>query len=72
MNLDLTDASTQLAVAAAVMALLASLAVMADRRRARRANLDRAGFMPWAGIFFWCVLLAASLAGLAIQAWSSR
>lgn len=36
------------AIAAFVVAIIASIA---ERRRARRTDINRVGFMPWQGIF---------------------
>lgn len=48
---------------------LAMLAWWGDRRRARRANLDRVGLTPWTGLFFWAVLAAAVLLGASLEIW---
>ncbi|MEZ5744145.1 MAG: hypothetical protein R3D89_10625 [Sphingomonadaceae bacterium] len=56
-------------VAAIGAVALAALAWWADRRRIRRDNLDRVGFMPWTAIFFVSLIAALVLAGLAIGEW---
>lgn len=53
-------------IAAAVLAIVAWVG---DRRRHRRRNLDRVGFMPWTPIFFWSLLAAVLLLGLSARAW---
>ena len=48
-------------------AALAVIAWLGDRRRLRRSNPDAVGFMPWTAVFFWSVLAAVALLGLAVQ-----
>lgn len=57
---------------AALSLLLAALAWWGDRRRARRADLDRVGLTPWTGLFFWAVLAAAILLAASLQLWLAR
>ena len=47
--------------------LLAVVAWIGDRRRQRRSNPDAVGFMPWTAVFFWSLLAAVALLGLAVQ-----
>lgn len=63
----LVDHALPLGGAAAL--LLAGLAWWGDCRRARRADLDRVGLMPWTGLFFWALLLAAILLAGALELW---
>lgn len=58
-----------LAIPGAIAALIAVAAWIGDRRRIRRKNIDRVGFMPWTPIFFCALLLAVVLLGLAARAW---
>ncbi|MCT2399430.1 hypothetical protein [Novosphingobium mangrovi (ex Huang et al. 2023)] len=58
-----------MAIAGAVAAFVAVLAWLLDRRRMRRRDLDRVGFMPWTGIFFWALMAAILLIGLSGRAW---
>lgn len=48
-------------------AVLAALARYADARRHHRMNLDRVGFMPWTGVFFWSFLASVLLLGFAVR-----
>ncbi|KHK91658.1 hypothetical protein [Novosphingobium malaysiense] len=64
----MTDTNRIMAIAGAVSALLAALAWIQDRRRIRRRNLDRVGFMPWTAIFFWALMSAVLLLGLSGRA----
>lgn len=64
------DRLSLLTAAGLAATLLAALAWYADRRRTRRRDLDRVGFMPWTGVFFWSVLAAAVLLGLAAHTWA--
>lgn len=43
------------------------VAVFGERRRMRRANLERVGFMPWPLITVLASLLFAVFAGLAVR-----
>jgi hypothetical protein len=49
--------------------LLAVLAWFADRRRMRRADPDKVGFMPWTGLFFWSLMAAIVLLAFAAREW---
>lgn len=49
--------------------VLAAIAWAGDKRRLRRRDLDRVGFMPWTSLFFWTLLAALVLFALAAQAW---
>ena len=51
---------------AAVAAAIAAVAVIAERRRSRRVNLDAVGFMPWALIQVLAFLAAVVLGVLAV------
>jgi len=53
------------------MLLLAGLTIWADRRRLKRAEFDRVGWMPWPKLFFVCALLGIMLLGMALKGWSS-
>lgn len=65
----MTDFSEILALAGFSAVVLAAIAWVGDRRRMRRNNLDKVGFMPWTSLFFWAFLAAIVLLGLAVQAW---
>jgi len=63
------DPETLLIVTGAAAAFFAALAWYADHRRTRRRDLDRVGFMPWTALFFWSLLAAVLLLGLAARGW---
>jgi drug/metabolite transporter (DMT)-like permease len=65
--MDLTPATFLWAASAALFAF-ALLAALAERRRARRANLDRPGIMPWHLLQVLAFILAAVAAALAFKA----
>jgi len=46
---------------------IAAVAWLGDRRRMRRSDPDAVGFMPWAGLFFWALLVACILLGLSAR-----
>jgi hypothetical protein len=63
------DPPFELLLAGLAAVALALIAWLADRRRARRADPDAVGFMPWTSLFFWAafvgflLLVAAGKAG---------
>ena len=59
----------QLGSIGALAATLALAAGLADRRRARRENLDAVGFMPWTAIFILGLFTACVTLGLAARLW---
>jgi hypothetical protein len=48
-------------------AALAGIAAFADRRRARRADLDRIGWIPWPLVMLLALITAAVGAALALR-----
>jgi hypothetical protein len=54
-------------VMCAVSVGVALTAILADRRRNRRAELDKVGFMPWPLILILSILIAAVAAALALK-----
>lgn len=63
------DTTRIMAIAGVLAAGVAALAWWRDRRRLRRSDLDRVGFMPWTSLFFWSLMLAVLLLGLSGRAW---
>jgi hypothetical protein len=51
-----------------VAVAVAVIASYADRRRARRKDLDKVGFMPWPLITIMAMISAAVLAAVALKA----
>ncbi len=54
----------RIAIGAVLVVIVASLA---DRRREKRTDIDRVGFMPWTFIMVMAVLTAVVSASLAIK-----
>jgi hypothetical protein len=57
-------AMTMIGIGAAVMIAIAALA---DRRRQRRADLDRVGFMPWPLISLLATMVALFAFAIALR-----
>lgn len=55
------------ALASAMSGLVVLVSSFADRRRSRRANIDKVGFMPWTAITVFAVLATVVTAALAIK-----
>lgn len=54
-------------IVAAIALALAILAALADRRRQRRRNLDRVGWVPWPVIQILTMIAAAVAAAFALR-----
>ncbi|HUD29366.1 MAG TPA: hypothetical protein VMQ93_10870 [Novosphingobium sp.] len=61
------DSTLIMVIFGSLAAVLAAVAWFGDRRRHRRQDLDRVGFMPWTGVFFWSLLGAVLLLGLSAR-----
>jgi len=57
-----------LEMAGLTAAMIAIAATLADRRRLRRADLDKVGWVPWTTLFFLALLAAVVLLALAAKA----
>ena len=58
----------QLGLAGMTALVLAAIAWSAERRRLRRIDLDRVGWVPWTSLFFFALLAGIVLLALAIKA----
>ncbi|MBO9600882.1 MAG: hypothetical protein J7496_00090 [Novosphingobium sp.] len=52
--------------------LAAGFTIWADHRRARRRDVDRAGWVPWPKLFFAFTLVGVVLMTMALKGWVSR
>jgi hypothetical protein len=50
----------------------AGITIWADLRRAKRRDVDRAGWVPWPKLFFVFALVGIVLAVMAMKGWVSR
>lgn len=55
------------AIVACACAFIATIAIFADRRRAKRHRIDDVGFMPWTGITVFAMLATLIAAILEIK-----
>ena len=53
-----------MAVIGGLAVALAVVAWLGDRRRMKRRDLDRVGFMPWTPVFFFALMAAVLLLGV--------
>ncbi len=65
----MAEVPVPLLAAGLAAAATAAVAWAGDRRRTRRKNPDAVGFMPWTPVFFFALLLACMLLGLAGRLW---
>jgi hypothetical protein len=49
--------------------LVASIAILGERRRLRRKSIDAVGWVPWTTIFLICFFAGAILLALAVKGW---
>ncbi len=60
-----SDAELMVLVACGFLAIAAIAGVM-ERRRLKRANLQRVGWVPWIGIFMACTIIGGGLLALSL------
>ena len=49
--------------------VLAIVCLLMERRRVKRAAINRVGWVPWTGLFLLCTVLAGGLLALGIPSW---
>lgn len=57
-----------LALTGAGLVMLGLFANLMERRRVRRADIDRVGWVPWLGLFMACTVIGGGLLMVAIPA----
>ena len=62
--------ATLIGITGAGLLLIALAALLAERRRARRARIDAVGCMPWTGVFFVAFFAGVLLLALAVKGWA--
>ena len=55
-----------LAMGGGLLVLLAVIALAMDRRRSRRKDIDRVGWVPWTGLFLMLAVLGGGMLALAL------
>ncbi|MGH6744158.1 hypothetical protein EDF58_101909 [Novosphingobium sp. PhB57] len=60
----MNDSDKIMAVIGGLAVALAAVAWLGDRRRMKRRDLDRVGFMPWTPVFFFALMAAVLLLGV--------
>lgn len=55
-----------LAMSGGALILLAVIAMRMDRRRSRRRDIDRVGWVPWTGLFVMLAVLGGGMLALAL------
>ena len=65
----LSSDADRLAVWGVTAAMVALTANVAERRRMKRARIDRVGLVPWTPIFLLSFLAAVILLGFAARGW---
>ena len=63
--------ATYAAIYGGALILLALLAMWAERRRTKRKNPDRVGWVPWLTVFFVAAFVGAALIMLAVKGWGA-
>ena len=61
--------ATLLGIAGVALLLVAAVAWLGDRRRARRKQIDAVGWMPWTTLFFVSFFVAVCLLAVAVMGW---
>ena len=71
-SLEFASDATRAGIVGLALLLVALAAVLAERRRTRRARIDAVGFMPWTTIFFVTFFCGVLLVSLAVKGWTGR
>ena len=58
--------AARLAFAGAVFWILAGFALIAEKRRDRRKDINRVGFMPWTSLFVFAAVIGGGLLALSV------
>ena len=61
--------ATLLGLWGGALLLLALVALLADRRRARRKRIDAVGWMPWTPVFLTGFFIGIGLLTVAVKGW---
>ncbi|TIX51832.1 hypothetical protein [Alteraurantiacibacter aquimixticola] len=61
--------ATHLAFWAGGFLLLAVYALVAEKRRAKRRDIDRVGYMPWTLVFLVSAFVGSGLLVVAVKGW---
>ena len=56
----------RLAMMGGVFLLLAGVASLMERRRLKREEINRVGWMPWTGLFLTCMVIGGGLLAISL------
>ena len=65
-NLRLASDADVMALVACGFLAIATLAGMMERRRLKREDIQRVGWVPWLGIFIGCMIIGGGLLALSL------
>ncbi len=64
--LEFASDAVRLAALGAALLVLAGFASLMERRRLKRVEINRVGWVPWTGLFLTCAVLGGGLLAIAL------
>jgi hypothetical protein len=68
----MNDSDKIMGIVGAMAVLVAVVAWIGDRRRMKRRDIERVGFMPWTSVFFFALMAAVLLLGVVGRDWLAK